>query len=131
MTFRRPRRLPGCSYRGRHRYLLTLCTAGRSRIFVRSELVSTAIRRIQQSADEAEFEILAYCFMPDHLHLVVQGTSDSADLRRFVIVAKQRVAYSLRTEHGVNRTWQEGYHDWVLRGPNGVEDSIRYVISRT
>ncbi len=67
--------------------------------------------------------------MPDHVHLVVEGLTDNADLRRFVKVAKQRVVYSLREDHGVRDVWQEGYHDWVLRAEQKTEDVIRYVLN--
>ena len=49
--------------------------------------------------------------MPDHLHLVVEGLSDGADLQRFVKIAKQRVV------------------DWVLRPEQTTEDAIRYVLN--
>ena len=67
--------------------------------------------------------------MPDHVHLVVEGLTDNADLRQFVKVAKQRVAYSLREDHAVRDVWQEGYHDWVLRAEQKTEDMIRYVLN--
>ena len=67
--------------------------------------------------------------MPDHLHLVVEGRTDNADLQRFVKIAKQRVVYSLRDEHGVHSIWQEGYHDWVLRPHQSTEDVVRYVLN--
>lgn len=59
-----------------------------------------------------------------------QGTTDRADARRFAKIAKQRVVYSLREEHGVRRIciWQEGYHDWVLRPQHSIEDAVRYVL---
>jgi len=66
--------------------------------------------------------------MPDHVHLVVEGLTDAADMRRFVKIAKQRVVYSLREEHAVRDVWQEGYHDWVLRAEQRTEDVIRYVL---
>ena len=108
MPLRRPRRFAGFSYRGRYRYLLTLCTANRARLFTETELVRAALARIQQTALETGFSILAYCFMPDHLHLIVEGSREDADLRRFVKIAKQRVVYSLREDHGVRGVWQEG-----------------------
>ncbi len=45
---------------------------------------------------------MAYCFMPDHMHMVVTGQNPDADLRRFAKIAKQRVVYSLRETHGVD-----------------------------
>jgi len=125
---RRPRRFPGFSYRGQYRYLLTFCTANRAPLFAKIELVHTALPRIQQTANEERFRVLAYCFMPDHIHLIVQGQTADADLRRFAKIAKQRVVYSLRKDHDVRGIWQEGYHDWILRPEQSVDQAIRYVV---
>ena len=129
VTLRRPRRIEGFSYRGQYRYLLTFCTANRSRHFERGDLVATARSRFEQTSLEEQFSIVAYCFMPDHLHLVVEGLSDTADLRRFVKIGKQRVVYSLRVEQQTRGIWQEGFHDWVLRSEQSTEEVIRYVLN--
>jgi REP element-mobilizing transposase RayT len=67
--------------------------------------------------------------MPDHVHIVVEGCTDAADLKRLVKIAKQRVVYSLRTEHQVRDIWQEGFHDWVVRPHQSTEDVVRYVLN--
>ena len=129
MTLRRPRRIEGFAYRGPYRYLLTFCTAARAPHFTRTDLVNTARLRIEQTSAEEAFSILAYCFMPDHLHLLVEGCSEDADLQRFVKIGKQRVVYSLREDHGVRGVWQEGFHDWVLRSDQITEDVVRYILN--
>jgi len=129
VTLRRPRRIEGFLYRGQYRYLLTFCTANRIRHFERADLVATARSRIQQTSVEENFSVVAYCFMPDHLHLVVEGLSDDADLQRFVKIGKQRAVYSLRENHLVCNVWQEGFHDWVLRPEQTTENVIRYVLN--
>ncbi len=128
MSLRRPQRFARFSYRGRYRYLLTFCTANRAPLFADTEIVMTARSRIEQTANAEGFEILAHCFMPDHIHLVTEGKTDDADLRRFAKIAKQRVVYSLREEHGLRGIWQEGYHDWILRPEQSLEEAIRYVL---
>lgn len=129
MTLRRPRRIEGFSYRGFHRYLLTFCTAHRAPHLSCAERVATAKSRIEQTATEERFSISAICFMPDHLHILIVGLTETADAQRFVKIAKQRVTYSLREQHGVRNVWQEGYHDWVLRPHQSTQDVIRYVLS--
>ena len=66
--------------------------------------------------------------MPDHVHLLLEGVTEDADLRRSVKMAKQRSAHVLRAELGLTRVWQEGYHDWVLRSEQQTEDVIRYLL---
>ena len=66
--------------------------------------------------------------MPDHVHLVVAGQTDTSDLRRFVKVAKQRVAYVARTQFAVSDIWQEGYYERVVRSYEQIDKVIRYVL---
>jgi putative transposase len=73
------------------------------------------------------FEVLAYCLMPDHLHLVLEGTSEDADLREAVRAWKQRTGYDWKQCTG-SRLWQPGDHDRVLREG---DDANRLAATRT
>jgi putative transposase len=97
-------------------------------LFTEASRVGAALRQIRRTADDERFTLLAYCFMTDHLHLLVEGTHHSSDLRRFAKIAKQRVAYSFRIEFGVARVWQEGYDERVLRSDEATEVVIRYIL---
>jgi REP element-mobilizing transposase RayT len=65
--------------------------------------------------------------MPDHVHLLVEGTSDASDLRRFTKMAKQRsgAMFALRTGGPL---WQEGYFDRVLREEEDSRHVARYIL---
>jgi len=80
-----------------------------------------------QTATLEGFEILAYCFMPDHLHALVEGLTEDADLRRFVRLAKQRAGFWFARERH-ERLWQESFFDRTLRQEDDLVDVIRYVI---
>ena len=71
--------------------------------------------------------ILAYCFMPDHFHLLVEGVTATADLRRFVKLAKQRsgAVYALEKHEPL---WQEGYYERVLRAEDDTKQIARYIL---
>ncbi len=126
---RQPRRLPGVSYTGPCRYLLTFCTAHRQRLFVSDEAVDPVLWQIRRTARAQGFAILAYCFMPDHLHLLVEGATEAADLRRFARLAKQATAFAFIRRHG-RRLWQRGYYERVLRRHDATLDVVRYVTRR-
>jgi len=72
--------------------------------------------------------MLAYCFMPDHLHLLVEGVTAAADLRRFVKLAKQRsgAAHALQKHEPL---WQEGYFERVLRAEDDAKGIARYILN--
>jgi putative transposase len=89
MRSRKTLRLKTFGYLGVHRYSLTICTERRQRLFKRGHVVLLVLSQISRSAADHQFAILAYCFMPNHLHLLVEGLADTSDFRRFVANAKQ------------------------------------------
>jgi putative transposase len=79
-------------------------------------------------AKAEQFAVLAYCFMPDHVHLVIEGLTDTADLARFAKMAKQRAGAAFAMATG-GPLWQEGYYEHVLRADEDVKRVIRYVLA--
>jgi REP element-mobilizing transposase RayT len=123
----RPRRLEGFSYIGLARYFLTFCTRNRRKVFFDEVIVSMTMLEFRQAANREEFAILAFCVMPDHSHLLVEGATDRSDLRRFVKSAKQQsgAAYALRHAEPL---WQEGYYERVLRADEDLRGIARYIL---
>lgn len=124
----RPKRLAAVAYVGPARYFLTFCVRGRRALFVEDELVTLTLAQFRQAAALHRFAILAYCLMPDHAHLLVEGLDSRSDLRRFASAAKQRsgAAYALRCGGPL---WQEGFYDRVLRRSEDVQVVARYVLA--
>ena len=73
------------------------------------------------------FAVLAYCVMPDHVHMLLEGTRDDADLVGAVHAWKQRTAFSWKQRTGT-RLWQKGFHDRVLRDGDDSKAVVRYVL---
>jgi putative transposase len=124
----RPKRLANVTYVGRARYFLTFCTFGRLEAFTDSEEAASTLEQFRRTATDEQFAILAYCLMPDHAHLLVEGMSTTSDLRRFVKMAKQRSGGVHRRRCGV-RLWQEGYFERVLRDADDARDYAQYIIN--
>jgi len=121
-------RLASFSYVGLHRYFLTMCARERAVVFVNAEDVGGVTLQLLSIATTRHFAVIAYCFMPDHLHLVVEGTSEAANLREFVRVFKQCSDFAWRRlQH--ERLWQRGYFDRVLRADEDTVDVVRYVLN--
>ena len=126
-TFRRKRnRLPLETYRGARAYFLTLGCAQCRKPFAERRVVEDCIETLRACSEKHGFAVLAYCFMPDHLHLLVQGGPESA-LLQFVKGFKQRTAYAYHRAHSTV-LWQKSYHDHVLRAEEDVRETARYVV---
>ena len=123
----RPRRLANLSYRGREIYFLTLCSFARRECFTEEAVVDIVRLQFVKAADANDFELLAYCIMPDHLHLLVEGTKSGADLREFVSSAKRSAAYAVRPLMR-GRLWQPGYYDRILRDNDDSHYFVKYIL---
>src|SRR5262245_6395864 len=81
-----------------------------------------------RAAREHHLEITAYCFMPDHVHLLVHGLGDSSDCRAFIKSAKQYSGfYFNRTYH--QRLWQRYGFERVMRANREVAFTIGYIVA--
>ena len=125
MPTRTPQRAPFFDYLGLHRYSLTLCTARRQRCFTDAGVVWSVHAQILRSSAVEWFAILAYCYMPDHLHLLVEGVTADAHLPRFVVRFRQGTGHIL-ARRGI-QLWQRGYFDHVLRRDEATESVARYI----
>ena len=85
------------------------------------------LAQFARTASQEHFSVLAYCLMPDHVHLLVEGKTEHANLRRFAKMSKQRsgAAHALT---GGGKLWQDGYYDRVLRKDEDVKQIARYIL---
>lgn len=127
MRSRRPERLKDFTYVGRFGYSLRFATLHRAPFFSRPTLIAEGLTQIRRTCDDEAFALIAYCFMPDHVHLAVQGLTEASALRRFVKIAKQRVAYVARRQFAIPAIWQNGYYERVVRA-HGMASVVRYIL---
>jgi putative transposase len=119
-------RLSGFDYRGMRHYSLTLVTESRRAVFVDAPLVRACQSHALEAAAKTAFSIDVACYMPDHLHLIVAGTSPGSDLCAFVKLAKQLTGYYVKQRFGVI-LWQDGFHDRIVRKHEDLAKYIEYV----
>jgi putative transposase len=86
MHTRRPARLRHLSYLGCQRYSLTFCTDWKRKWFENADAVALVLSQFLRVADKEGFSILTYCFMPDHVHLLVEGLRDDSDARKLHVL---------------------------------------------
>ncbi len=108
-----PSRSRPSAHLGLHRYFLTILTAGRRPVFASSPVLGPVQSHLLRAAADHRFAVLAYCFLPDHLHALVEGTSESSDFQRFVRVFKQ-VSGRWYRQHRAASLWGAGYYDRVV-----------------
>ncbi len=66
--------------------------------------------------------------MPDHVHVLMVGLVDTANLPRVVKAWKQKTGlWWKQGGHGTS-LWQEGFYDRILREDDVTEGVIRYIL---
>jgi putative transposase len=125
---KRSRRLSNFSYIGQYRYSLTFCTNERRALFISDAPVQLVRSQILRAATEEPFAITAYCYMPDHLHLLVEGRTTTSDCKRFISRAKQYSGFYYKKEFR-SRLWQRYGFERVLREHEPTLVVARYILN--
>lgn len=124
---KRPR-LHDFDYRGEYTYFITISTKNKAERFCEPVIVAALIDALKDTADVEQFAVDAYCFMPDHIHLILRGLHERAVLARFIRRFKQMSGYWFKKRHGVS-LWQASFYDHVLRKDEAIEAVALYVFN--
>lgn len=124
---RRPR-LKEFDYRGYYIYSITILTDERKRIFTDQEISHLILGILKETAREKGFELLTYCLMPDHLHLLVAGKRENSNLKQFISLFKQKSGFEFKRRYH-KKLWHLSYYDHILRKSEDIETVSRYILN--
>jgi putative transposase len=122
-----PKRLRSFDYLGSHEYFLTWCCHNRQPLFRESVAVDLVLAQILRAAEETELDVLAYCFMPDHVHLLVAGRHSNSDGVRFINLARQYAGFAYSKQF-LRRLWQRYSYEHVLRSHETAQQVAQYIV---
>ena len=105
----------------------TLCTKGSARIFNQKIVVESTVKVLSAELARHQVRNWAYVFMPDHLHLVVEGATEETDLLTFVKKFKQKSGY-LFNKLELAEGWQPSFYDHVLRSESELRKHVVYIL---
>src|SRR5207249_1909214 len=69
-----------------------------------------------------------YCFMPEHLHVVLQGIHQRADTWLTMVRFKQKTGFWFGS-HRPEVKWQKDFHDHIVRIDDDLGAHIRYIMN--
>lgn len=96
------------------------------RTFFEESDYSTYVDILQALKPPARVEVLAYCLMPNHIH-VIAVPRDEQGLARLFGTAHHRYARYINERHGwQGHLWQERFHSFVM-DENHLLAAVRYV----
>jgi putative transposase len=126
LIYKKRVRLKDFDYKGCYRYFVTICTFGKKDLFCNERLVNWLINVLKEKSNSFGFKIWAYCFMPEHLHLLIEGRNPDSDMKRFISGYKQYTGYYYKRKSGQN-LWQINFYDHILRREEDILSLANYI----
>jgi len=124
---KRPRLHDRSSYIGERLYFITITTNKRNQFFVHEHITKSMINYLYDISQKKLFDVLVYCFMPDHVHLLLRGTSHSSNLTKFISAYKQKTGFTFKKRFDAN-LWAKSFHDHVLRKEEKIQNIGKYIL---
>ena len=119
-------RLARNEYAGCRIYFLTICSENRCPIFRNASRAEAGIELLRRVSKSMDILVHAFCVMPDHLHVLVEGKSATSDVVKFVAQWKQSAGYLFRNELP-RRFWQRRFYDHILRHAKDSDPIAWYI----
>ena len=119
-------RLHPNAYKGQKNVAFTCCVEGRKRLFDDRTVVAATLAILEEQTRKYGCLVGVYCFMPDHLHLVLCGQHERSDAKKAVDEFKARTGLWLG-EHRPTFAWQDDYHDHIIRKGDDWRRQVFYV----
>ena len=129
MRFPKKIRLPESLYQEEGRVcLITICARNRELIFGNVALGLACVDLLKTCAENRGITIYVYCFMPDHVHLLL-APSAGGDVIGFVRGFKG-ASTRLAWRFGIGpRLWQRSFYDHFLRREEVLENTAQYILN--
>ena len=125
--FRRKKiRLSAANYVGQRFYFVTACCHDRVAHFSVPETASWMVDEMQRACMQFSFLLHAYCVMPDHIHMLVEGGAPTSNLLTFGAQFKRRTGQLWQKRHP-SKLWQHRYYDHILRTKDSPEAVAWYI----
>ena len=120
-------RLDSEFYAGERIVSFTLCIWGGNSVFTQDRVFRTFEKILIGELMRFNCEAPVYLFMPDHIHMIISGKDERADLLKFIKMFKQKTGYWFpRNVPAVK--WQKDFYDHIIRNNEDLKNQISYIL---
>ncbi len=110
-------------------YFFTLVTFQRRKYFDtphKLDLLHSKIREVQRSKP---FDLLAYCLLPDHIHLLMELPEDDCNFSIRMREIKRLTTLWMKREtlRNVDPVWQDKYWEHTIRDEKDLQTHFDYI----
>jgi putative transposase len=118
-------RLRSFGYTGNYAYHFGSKTRGSLLLFRDEEAAKRTLDALEKACQHYAFKCLAYCLMPNHVHVLAQSESGKS-AEEFMRYFKQLSGYAYKKRTG-QHLWQVSYFDHVLRSEEAIRPIAEYI----
>ena len=126
----RKHRLPLDYYEGRARVTFTFCIKEKKTLFTEKAVADKFLEILIEAKNKYNCKNWVYIFMPDHLHLILEGNSEKADLWKAVVLFKQKTGFWL-SKNKKRIQWQKDFYDHIHRKDEDLKKHIIYILDNS
>lgn len=114
-------------YSGRVRISFTLCIEDKKVFFKNEAIVNRFLEILKETLSKYSCRNIIYIFMPDHLHLILEGISGKANLWKAVVLFKQKTGFWL-SKNGNGMKWQKDFYGHIHRKDDDLRKHVNYIL---
>jgi REP element-mobilizing transposase RayT len=114
-------------YQGPMTGMATICFYKRLDI-IKHKLASHLIYQIEPLQKKFDIEILIYCLMPDHLHIILDIERADKNFLDIITYFKRITAFELRDKIPLKQLWQDRFIDRIIRDEKELEKLVKYIL---
>ncbi len=123
----KPHRLQHDLYVGERSVVFTLCLRGATPAFSHTPTVKIFQGALGDVMTQFSCLVPVYCFMPDHLHMIVTGRQRDSDTYAAVVRYKQKTGYWM-AQNAKEARWQKDFYDHIIRVETQLRRHVRYIL---
>ena len=111
-------------------YFVTSITYKRRELFTDPKLAKIVLDQWEHYQDLYNFDLKAYCIMPDHYHALIHpgGDKDLSDILYAVHSYSAKLINENMDEDGQKKIWQGNAFDEVIRSEDTFYQKLAYIL---
>ncbi len=119
-------RLPLEYYTGQIACAFTICVKNKRVLFNNPRIINIFIELLKKASYRYNCIVPVYCFMPDHLHIILIGKEENSNLWKAISYFKQITGYWL-AKNKLGK-WQKDFYDHIIRKHEDLVAQVKYVL---
>jgi REP element-mobilizing transposase RayT len=111
-------------------YFVTICAENKQHYFVNTKITKVIEDELKFREITKEINLLCYCIMPDHLHILLSLTEDyHKSLQNWVSAFKRYTTRVINELFGIKPLWQKNFYDHVVRKEESLIKIAEYIVN--